>query len=70
MSCDVLGFAFYSLFYKDFIGVSLMHHGLISKVTNRCSLILKQRFILYYCYLFLRHSLNDGNVIGVETLFQ
>jgi len=30
----------------------------------------KQRFILYYCYLFLRHSLNDGSVIGVETLFQ
>ncbi|QDE47845.1 hypothetical protein EIN43_22425 [Enterobacter hormaechei] len=37
---------------------------------NRCSWILKHRFILYYCDLFLRHSLNGGNVISVETLFQ
>ncbi|HAS1384330.1 TPA: hypothetical protein I4D24_06450 [Enterobacter hormaechei] len=43
---------------------------LVSKELNRCSWILKHRFILYYCDLFLRHSLNGGNVIGVETLFQ
>lgn len=70
MSCDVLVVTFYVMFYKAFIGVALMRHGQVSILTNRCSLILKQRFILYYCYLFLRHSLNDGNVIGVETLFQ
>ncbi|AVZ15709.1 hypothetical protein FR731_07135 [Enterobacter hormaechei] len=42
----------------------------VSKELNRRSWILKHRFILYYCDLFLRHSLNDGNVISVETLFQ
>lgn len=42
----------------------------VSKELNRRSWILKHRFILYYCDLFLRHSLNGGNVIGVETLFQ
>lgn len=70
MSGDVLIFSFYIMFFKPFMGIALMRHGQVSKLTNRCSLILKQRFILYYCYLFLRHSLNDGNVIGVETLFQ
>ena len=42
----------------------------VSKALNRRSWILKHRFILYYCDLFLRHSLNDRNVISVETLFQ
>ncbi|TCB88929.1 hypothetical protein E0L16_03530 [Enterobacter quasihormaechei] len=42
----------------------------VLKELNRRSWILKHRFILYYCDLFLRHALNGGNVIGVETLFQ
>ncbi|NCH70427.1 hypothetical protein EHJ16_05370 [Cronobacter dublinensis] len=37
---------------------------------NRCFLFLKQRFNLFYCYLFRRHSINGGNVIVVETLFR
>ncbi|CCK03745.1 hypothetical protein BN129_2440 [Cronobacter sakazakii 701] len=32
-------------------------------------MFLKQRFNLFYCYLFRRHSINSGNVIVVETLF-
>jgi hypothetical protein len=31
---------------------------------------VKHGFNLFYCYLFRRHSVNDGNVIAVETLFQ
>ncbi|HAZ55386.1 MAG TPA: hypothetical protein DCY50_10455 [Franconibacter helveticus] len=30
---------------------------------------VKRRFNLFYCYLFRRHSINNGNVIRVETLF-
>ncbi|NCI16964.1 hypothetical protein EHJ07_10765 [Cronobacter muytjensii] len=37
---------------------------------NRRFYFLKHRFNLSYCYLFRRHSINGGNVIMVETLFQ
>lgn len=37
---------------------------------NRRSVFVKHRFNLFYCYLFLRHSHNGGNVIKVETAFQ
>lgn len=37
---------------------------------NRRLLIVKRRFNLFYGDLFYRHSINGGNVIKVETVFQ
>ncbi|PWW12749.1 hypothetical protein DES37_101323 [Mangrovibacter plantisponsor] len=36
---------------------------------NRYFMFVKQRFILFYCYFIRRHSLFNGNVIKVETMF-
>lgn len=37
---------------------------------NRYFMFVKQRFNLFYCYFIFRHSLFNGNVIEVETMFR